>query len=455
MIEHLSQLIFNVYEAFTVAFYVRTGGSLLCRSAVTFSQSFDKRRTLSVENSLPGWVLKHNEPLIIPYFDKDESTLGYYGGSEDIKSFMGYPLDSRGVLVVDSKKKYAFTDKEKKILASFVSLMGDELERERKTEELEEEVEAMKIGRRMIGLCRDELASETVSSDIIGECLSFGGAHLGFVALEKSGRLFVESAAGTGAEGVLKKECTMGSSVVSTILEGGREFLLPFGARYLKERSLFFDGEPAKARQLFAFPLKSDDMPFGVAGLVSYGDEPLKERSISVLRDAAALLSLYYKSLWMKEYVRNARDIDNVTGSMQFPSFLRIAERILNEKRVFSLLSFTLTNVPNYYRHLGIGATEGLLGRMADTLKFCSGKKGVVARESNGHFYVLLKESDPVEARNMLKIIHYAVLRSITTQGDWQKEGAMLQSGLASFPRDSGNLWELIGMADSKTMYTH
>ena len=80
MIDRLSQLIFNIYEAFTVALYIREKDMLNCISSVTFARSFDQRRSIPIESTLPGWVIKHNAPLIIPNFDKDEDVLGYYGG---------------------------------------------------------------------------------------------------------------------------------------------------------------------------------------------------------------------------------------------------------------------------------------------------------------------------------------------------------------------------------------
>ena len=124
MLDNISQLIFNIYEAFTVALFVRNDDTLRCLSSVTFAQSFDKNRTIPIESTLPGWVIKHNEPLIIPNFDKDEDTLGYYGTQEGIKSFMGFPMEGKGVIVIDSKKKWAFTDKEKKILVILLWLFS-------------------------------------------------------------------------------------------------------------------------------------------------------------------------------------------------------------------------------------------------------------------------------------------------------------------------------------------
>jgi putative methionine-R-sulfoxide reductase with GAF domain len=127
-IDNLSHLIFNIYEAFTVAFFVKEHGHLKCLSSVSFATSFDKNRLLPIDSSLPGWVVKHNEPLIIPNFDKDIEALGYYGADEGIKSFMGYPMEGKGVIIIDSKKKWVFTDKEKKILGSFVDLIEEEIE---------------------------------------------------------------------------------------------------------------------------------------------------------------------------------------------------------------------------------------------------------------------------------------------------------------------------------------
>jgi GAF domain-containing protein len=129
MIDRLSQLIFNIYEAFTVAVYIRERDMLNCLSSVTFARSFDQNKPIPIESTLAGWVIKHNAPLIIPNFDRDEDALGYYGSPEGIKSFMGYPLETEGVIIVDSKKKYVFTDKEKKILGSFASLIHEEIEK--------------------------------------------------------------------------------------------------------------------------------------------------------------------------------------------------------------------------------------------------------------------------------------------------------------------------------------
>ena len=162
MIDSLAELVFNVFEAFTVALFLKDGQQLRCLSSITFAQSFERERRVPIEGSLPGWVLKHNEPLIIPNFDKDEATLGYYGSEESIKSFMAYPLEVSGVIVVDSKKRYVFTDREKKLLGHFVSIIGKELEKEKGFQEIEERNEELAVERRIIRYFLDSGLSDTI-----------------------------------------------------------------------------------------------------------------------------------------------------------------------------------------------------------------------------------------------------------------------------------------------------
>ena len=158
MIDSLAQLIFNIYEAFTVALYATDKERLRCLSSMTFASSFDRNRVLPVEGTLPGWVVKHKEPLIIPNFDKDEGTLGYYGSPEGVKSFMGYPVEDDGVIVIDSKKKYVFTDREKKILGGFVAVIHEELERDKRSQEVDEKIEELRTEKRIIALLGHELS---------------------------------------------------------------------------------------------------------------------------------------------------------------------------------------------------------------------------------------------------------------------------------------------------------
>jgi len=449
MIDGFSQLIFNIYEAFTVALYVRDDDRLNCLSSVTFAKSFDNRKSIPIEGTLPGWVIKHNAPLIIPNFDRDEGALGYYGSTEGIKSFMGYPMDTKGVIIVDSKKKYVFTDKEKKILGSFVSVIHEELEREKRTLNTEETIEELYAEKRILNLLSALNTSKMSIHGVLTEILGLSGGNFCFIGMEKKGRLVIQDVVGVEDTEAIKKECHPGESIASVVLEGGRELLLPHGSGYLREKPLFFPNEPLKAKQFFGFPLITEDTAFGVIGFVSLYDRELKENAIAALRNLSSLLSLYYTAQWMRGHLDRIKDFDPVTGAVQFPVFLSIVEKMAKKNERFSILCVKLGNIGLYNKRMGSEGTNDLLRRLCQVIRYCAGGKAFVTRKGGGRFFVLLKGGETFETRNMMKLLYHAIGKSLSEEGLSTGAG-MIELGTASFPDDSSDLWELFDRIEEK-----
>ncbi|MBP1745551.1 MAG: hypothetical protein H6Q54_166 [Deltaproteobacteria bacterium] len=448
-IDSLSQLIFNIYEAFTVAFFIKEHDYLKCLSSVSFAASFDKARPVTINNSLPGWVAKHNEPLIIPNFDKDVETLGYYGSDEGIKSFMGYPMEGKGVIIVDSKKKWVFTDKEKKILGSFASLIDEEIEKGRKTQDFENIIEELSVEKKIISLFRDLNLSHISIKELFIELLSLSGADLCFTGIEKNGKLFLKDILGIDDDSYLMKVCPSGSSIASTVMEGERELLLPYNSGFLKEKALFFPGESIKAKQFFGFPLLSDDVSIGVIGFASLSDKPLQEKSIEPLRNVSSLLSLYYSSIWMRENLEKLKDFEPVTGSIQFTTFLGLMERLIKKDEKFSLLSVKLSHLNAYNRNMGYEFTNGLLQKVFQVIRHCVGSNSFISRKGGGHFYILLKGREAIDARNIVKILNYTIAKNISEDIQIDQKN-LTEMGVSHFPEDSKNLWELLDRAKDR-----
>lgn len=78
--------------------------------------------------SLVAWIQARDNPLIVPNFDRHPTRLGYYeDGEEDtIRAFMGCPIPTGGVLCVDSKRQYSFSEKDSKILHLFAQLIASQ-----------------------------------------------------------------------------------------------------------------------------------------------------------------------------------------------------------------------------------------------------------------------------------------------------------------------------------------
>jgi diguanylate cyclase (GGDEF)-like protein len=449
IIDSFSQLIFNVYEAFTVAFFIRENEHLRCLSSVSFANSFDKNRLVPIDGSLPGWIIKHNEPLIVPNFDKDEGTLGYYGADEEIKSFMGYPMEESGVIIIDSKKKWVFTDKEKKILGSFVTLIQAEIEREKRSQEMEEALEELHGERKILGLFHELNLAHITVKEIFLEALSLADADVCFVAVESNGKLVVRDTLGIIDEAYVSKACQADSSIASVVLEGERELLLPYNSGFLREKPLFFPGEAIKARQFFGFPLITNEATIGVAGFASLSDRKLRDKSIGLLRSISALLALYYSSLWMRESLEKLKDFEPVTGSIQFNTFLGITEKAIKKGKRFALLSVKLNNLDVYNRAMGHELANELLQKVFQVIRHCAGGDTLITRKGGGHFYVLMKETETLGATNMLRILNYTISKNISEQVAVDRKN-VADLGVAHFPEDGGSVWELLDCAKDK-----
>ena len=72
-----------------------------------------------------GWVAKHRQSIHVSPFEHDSRTLGMYKSDQQLKSFIGIPIPLRlgsrnhetcGVLGCDSKKSYAFSKLQGKLL---------------------------------------------------------------------------------------------------------------------------------------------------------------------------------------------------------------------------------------------------------------------------------------------------------------------------------------------------
>jgi GGDEF domain-containing protein len=448
-IDGFVQLIFNVYEAFTVALYVPEQDKLRCLSFFSFDTTFDKAKTIPIDGTLPGWVVKHREALIVGNFDKDEETLGYYNKKEEIKSFMAYPLDSMGVIIVDSKKKWVFTDKEKKILAHFVSMLSREVERDKELRAMEEEREELFLTRRLINLTRRPDTEMSAISAILEEGITASGADLAVVGMETRGRLKVVGAAGSDFDRLVGMDCEKTASIASTVIEGGDEFLLPFDSGFLREKPFLSHDDGMRLKQYFGFPLFLHEKVYGFAGFASTSSKHLREESISVLRDATNLISLFLARFKVRDEIEVRGDADPVTGALRFAPFFGKVADMIKQGNDFALLTLNLYDFNHYNRTLGIDGTDDLLRTMNQAIEYCMGRNAIITRSGKGRFYVALPGGNVPEGENVLNILKFTVLARITNEAKVAAKN-VVEIGVSYFPRDANDLWTLMDKAKDR-----
>ena len=361
---------------------------------------------------------------------------------------MAYPLEASGVIVVDSKKRYVFTDREKKLLGNFVSVIGKELEKEKRLQELEEKNEDLAIERRIIRFFLKSGLSEISLEEVLKECLALCQADFCFVGVERNGKLVIVDCAGTEANNLRLKECPMTGTVASMVLEGRKELLLPHGSGYLREKPLLFSDDGMKAKQFFGFPLLFDEEAFGLAGFVSLSEVGLRDGIIGLLRDISSLMSLHFMRVWTKGALERGKQFDPVTGALLFAPFFKKVEVWVQERKDFSLVSVKVPGFHAYNRLLGVEATDRVLRKVVQSVEQCLGRTALVTKAEVSHFYAVTRDPQALEAENMTRVLNYTILTAMA-DSRIETKGA-LQIGVVEFPEDGESLWALLDRADER-----
>jgi len=127
-LDRLLESIGSVFDAYSVVLFCRNAdGAFDLVSAFSLGDSIRKGMAIALGQGLVGWILKNNSPLVVEKFDEKNTFLGYYGSEQDeqIKVFVGCPLPGgAGALCMDSKKTYAFTSKDQRVLALFAQAVA-------------------------------------------------------------------------------------------------------------------------------------------------------------------------------------------------------------------------------------------------------------------------------------------------------------------------------------------
>lgn len=129
-LQRMLGIICSVFDAYSAVMFLAEPGSAVFKVRASFSLGDKIDRTYEVESGkgLVGWIVKNSSPLLINKFDETRNRLGYYLANEEreIKAFMGTPMGGgKGVLCLDSKRIYSFSEKDQKILRLFADTIVD------------------------------------------------------------------------------------------------------------------------------------------------------------------------------------------------------------------------------------------------------------------------------------------------------------------------------------------
>lgn len=146
-INEFIELISNIMESYSTTLFLadeEDGEGLRLSTFQSLGSNIKKDCKVQSGEGIIGWVFREQKPVLAGYFDKrDATTLKFYEKDEEIKSLIAIPLPEKyGVLCVDSKKSYVFTEEKEKILRQMAQVLvsiinaGQELKGKKTVEKL-------------------------------------------------------------------------------------------------------------------------------------------------------------------------------------------------------------------------------------------------------------------------------------------------------------------------------
>jgi signal transduction protein with GAF and PtsI domain len=287
-LKEIIQLISNVTDSFTTALFLfdPAKNKLNLRNFHSLSHHINPDTQLQVGDSLIGWVAKNQRPVNIAQFDRDTRNLKLYLRDEKIKSFLAVPVGEIGVLCIDSKRNYVFTDKDQKILQDFSGLVLQVLKAQDIGRKERDQQRILEFFNQINSLSQEKQDLNQYYSKALNGCRLFSKTDAAFLALvpKKRDRYKVVATDGT-LQGPLKKTFhNIDMGLTGWVIREEKSLV----RRSMKPRNhksyVFYPEDPCMHFQSYiGMPLCFFGNLYGVMNLIGYRENDWKEDEIQAL----------------------------------------------------------------------------------------------------------------------------------------------------------------------------
>ena len=364
-IQGLIDIISNTLEAFTTALFIapKQDGKLELVSYQSLSRNIDLEVVIGPGEGLIGWVHKNGKPINVDQFETDTRRLLFYKTDESIKSFMAVPLgDINGVLAVDSKQKYIFTEKSQKILYQFslsLHMMVKRLEIARHTQSMSAALAFLSELEELLGLGNNGKTIDLALSLI----RKYAGAEACFLTalIPVEPDKYEVIAQNCSFEVDLEDiPISLNTGLSGWIMQNQRPLILE-RLRTDSERSyIFYPDEPLGKLLGFAgFPVMSGQKLRGALILGSYTPLGLDKPKTLALNTASSRLAIGLETEVLKSRVSELAKLDPQVGLPHKTYFSSCLNEILKEKKARSRAADTGGHPNPEPRPFGLGHGPG------------------------------------------------------------------------------------------------
>ena len=131
-LQEIIKLTSNTLEAFTTALFLVKEERIILVAHHSLSPHMHHPISLKLEDGGILTLALDKDSFVLDGLDKKRYEIPYYSSPEDIKAFMAARVgEGKGILCVDSKRQYRFTEKHQKLLAHFSHFIDTILEKAR------------------------------------------------------------------------------------------------------------------------------------------------------------------------------------------------------------------------------------------------------------------------------------------------------------------------------------
>ena len=445
--DNLVKLVVNVLDAFTAAFFFNAGDEgFRLFSWFSLGDTVNPAASFQAGQGIIGWVAKERKPITVKEFSHDTATLKLYNTRENLKSFMAVPVMRGerliGVLTVDSKRQYVFTDKHQKILQDFAGIFAQETVRHEERWDLWQEAGNLEAIQEVV---REMAAAEKMTHIVAALYQNINK----LIPNEKF--IFALKASEEGMFNILARREGEGDALHKIPLDMDRSLMgwvvrknQPLNHHVLGESRQEFEldgGARGEYRSFLGVPMVVRKHVIGALGVLSArtnGFTAADERILLILGSVAAS---YVAGSYAYGISLISRKVDSLTG---LGNYLYLNEKIEQlGDAPGALLALDIREFSRVTRDYSVGAADGALVEIANFFKRVVDKSGYVTRYYGDVFLIFLKDHTRDDAlaaaANLL-----GLLRAKNFYIDDNKTVFEGNIGIAFYPDDGKNGNELI-----------
>ncbi len=460
-IAELIQLVSNVTEAYTTALFIADNN----RRILKLWKYYSLGDNVNPDTIIPfgvgpiGLVAEdRNDFDLTKFSERDSNLLGLYNKSENIKSFFAVPIiniegNLEGVISIDSKKTFVFSNKDQKNLRLFAIQFANLLHNLRIEKFIDTETSDIEF---LYDFCKKISSADSIDTileialeDIMRliECDSY------FISLQSYNNTgefsIVASQSHKNLRGLVFSDQY---GLAGCVIKDKKPFLL--GNRKEELGSFVFAPSESlgKVRSFLGVPLLLKDEVLGLISLIDSEVDSFNQRDLQVISIMADFMSLALSNIkFQKEIDRLSTSIDGLTGLYNFNGLQaqldKTIQAVSRKRRPLSLLIIDIDNFKEINSSFGHEFGNDILLQIADLLQDLQKNNNVIsARIGPDRFALVL----PNISENRAYSVAEELCNRINNPAFFifSKEMQITAKiGVSSFPESSSNKYELINNA--------